>query len=114
MIRRPPRSTLFPYTTLFRSMHVSIKVGDIELEGLFIVIANEDSAQSFELTKELTIIPNLLNYTRSNQVKIPDKNSGSTYIATGITISPLSVGFTPKLNGNLCEGETFTDLGPCA
>ena len=23
MIRRPPRSTLFPYTTLFRSMHVA-------------------------------------------------------------------------------------------
>src|SRR2546422_5162854 len=23
MIRRPPRSTLFPYTTLFRSMYVS-------------------------------------------------------------------------------------------
>src|SRR2546422_6344025 len=23
MIRRPPRSTLFPYTTLFRSSHVS-------------------------------------------------------------------------------------------
>src|SRR5690242_21506577 len=24
MIRRPPRSTLFPYTTLFRSTHVSL------------------------------------------------------------------------------------------
>src|SRR2546430_16895285 len=24
MIRRPPRSTLFPYTTLFRSHHVSV------------------------------------------------------------------------------------------
>src|SRR5256885_5012233 len=24
MIRRPPRSTLFPYTTLFRSQHVRI------------------------------------------------------------------------------------------
>src|SRR5260221_9891200 len=24
MIRRPPRSTLFPYTTLFRSVHVGI------------------------------------------------------------------------------------------
>src|SRR2546422_10255898 len=23
MIRRPPRSTLFPYTTLFRSLHVN-------------------------------------------------------------------------------------------
>src|SRR3712207_8261231 len=24
MIRRPPRSTLFPYTTLFRSVHVHV------------------------------------------------------------------------------------------
>src|SRR3712207_7259138 len=24
MIRRPPRSTLFPYTTLFRSLHVTL------------------------------------------------------------------------------------------
>src|SRR5687768_17803966 len=27
MIRRPPRSTLFPYTTLFRSLGVTIDVG---------------------------------------------------------------------------------------
>src|SRR2546426_8838311 len=26
MIRRPPRSTLFPYTTLFRSQRVSLRV----------------------------------------------------------------------------------------
>src|SRR5258706_4269558 len=26
MIRRPPRSTLFPYTTLFRSMELTYKV----------------------------------------------------------------------------------------
>src|SRR5947209_16963758 len=24
MLRRPPRSTLFPYTTLFRSLHVAV------------------------------------------------------------------------------------------
>src|SRR2546429_1643804 len=28
MIRRPPRSTLFPYTTLFRSAERPVKVGD--------------------------------------------------------------------------------------
>src|SRR5258708_27669474 len=28
MIRRPPRSTLFPYTTLFRSLHVDV-LGDL-------------------------------------------------------------------------------------
>src|SRR5258708_27520782 len=27
MIRRPPRSTLFPYTTLFRSLHSSSRAG---------------------------------------------------------------------------------------
>src|SRR2546427_5654756 len=27
MIRRPPRSTLFPYTTLFRSVHASHSAG---------------------------------------------------------------------------------------
>src|SRR2546430_11569311 len=29
MIRRPPRSTLFPYTTLFRSAHLSLDSGAI-------------------------------------------------------------------------------------
>src|SRR5215475_15599361 len=28
MIRRPPRSTLFPYTTLFRSRHAAQSEGD--------------------------------------------------------------------------------------
>src|SRR2546429_3512463 len=27
MIRRPPRSTLFPYTTLFRSLHMIVGAG---------------------------------------------------------------------------------------
>src|SRR5690554_7038801 len=34
MIRRPPRSTLFPYTTLFRSSHP----GDESRPGKFIVV----------------------------------------------------------------------------
>src|SRR3712207_5380990 len=34
MIRRPPRSTLFPYTTLFRSVHVGQEVA--ELLGLLL------------------------------------------------------------------------------
>src|SRR2546430_17197275 len=34
MIRRPPRSTLFPYTTLFRSLgHVELEVAHDALEG---------------------------------------------------------------------------------
>src|SRR5258708_10725020 len=33
MIRRPPRSTLFPYTTLFRSLHVEIRGHECVLLG---------------------------------------------------------------------------------
>src|SRR3989442_12421999 len=35
MIRRPPRSTLFPYTTLFRSLHVGglLRLHEFGLEG---------------------------------------------------------------------------------
>src|SRR3712207_8545498 len=32
MIRRPPRSTLFPYTTLFRSEPIAVHLGVIRLE----------------------------------------------------------------------------------
>src|SRR3989442_2017845 len=35
MIRRPPRSTLFPYTTLFRSLAEVIKYGVISDAALF-------------------------------------------------------------------------------
>src|SRR2546422_10701324 len=31
MIRRPPRSTLFPYTTLFRSLHVQVRLSKLRL-----------------------------------------------------------------------------------
>src|SRR2546430_2931532 len=34
MIRRPPRSTLFPYTTLFRSLCGSVVVGVVTSPGL--------------------------------------------------------------------------------
>src|SRR5437667_7364606 len=34
MIQRPPRSTLFPYTTLFRSDKISINVADLVLVRL--------------------------------------------------------------------------------
>src|SRR5258708_22174782 len=31
MIRRPPRSTLFPYTTLFRSVHSIVLINSVSL-----------------------------------------------------------------------------------
>src|SRR5260221_10124761 len=41
MIRRPPRSTLFPYTTLFRS----VVPGDAHMAGLHVVEAEDQPRQ---------------------------------------------------------------------
>src|SRR3712207_7151194 len=42
MIRRPPRSTLFPYTTLFRSA-LGLEVGD---HGLDLAVGHERAMQA--------------------------------------------------------------------
>src|SRR2546430_16520011 len=64
MIRRPPRSTLFPYTTLFRSLrdaafpvlHVRDPVAWLhharEVEGL-----GEDAGGAFQIAREQTSLP---------------------------------------------------------
>src|SRR2546422_7499456 len=63
MIRRPPRSTLFPYTTLFRSpvnhvarapaLHVAGDVPKGRDEVLDAVCGGEEAARSEEHTSEL-------------------------------------------------------------
>src|SRR3712207_7549237 len=68
MIRRPPRSTLFPYTTLFRSVlpasrvtaafhHVSAKLlldGEAPMDGDVLVVGDDREAKrSEEHTSEL-------------------------------------------------------------
>src|SRR5260370_32843855 len=52
MIRRPPRSTLFPYTTLFRSTLTGAKFSNGELKKL-IPIYQEGAVRSEEHTSEL-------------------------------------------------------------
>ena len=69
MIRRPPRSTLFPYTTLFRSgqeqgVQIVIQAADL---GLMITTAGNDEnepvepfVRSEEHTSELQSLTNLV------------------------------------------------------
>ena len=48
MIRRPPRSTLFPYTTLFRSLEADLGIDSIKKAQLFGELANEFDIQTSE------------------------------------------------------------------
>src|SRR2546430_13080393 len=47
MIRQPPRSTLFPYTTLFRSRKISIGDRLVRLEGDDVPVAFDRFRRAF-------------------------------------------------------------------
>src|SRR5947209_9195466 len=53
MIRRPPRSTLFPYTTLFRSLASAGKLRALAITGPKRFVAWPELARSEEHTSEL-------------------------------------------------------------
>src|SRR2546429_2389532 len=53
MIRRPPRSTLFPYTTLFRSNLLYLKEKQLHVKLLSRGMAWLDAGRSEEHTSEL-------------------------------------------------------------
>src|SRR3712207_8549993 len=61
MIRRPPRSTLFPYTTLFRSSEFDeLASGQLRIK-LSIPAHHEDSPQFFRITAGVyRTLPHLL------------------------------------------------------
>src|SRR5260370_14138506 len=53
MIRRPPRSTLFPYTTLFRSSRRLLFLSDREEEKNQLWLINTDGGEARKLTNML-------------------------------------------------------------
>src|SRR3712207_8715401 len=69
MIRRPPRSTLFPYTTLFRSDgHRDIVVGeDNGAESRVLVLWNRGRGE-FEVQSVATGTPVIALFTRQRKI----------------------------------------------
>src|SRR2546425_6162505 len=72
MIRRPPRSTLFPYTTLFRSL-----VGDIKPETYLSLLTMHGTIMVFFV---LTTAPQggFGNYFLPIQIGAPDRSEEHT------------------------------------
>src|SRR2546430_12861529 len=60
MIRRPPRSTLFPYTTLFRSREPKNTAKYERIDNFFAAATRGDESGSEEHTSELQSQSNLV------------------------------------------------------
>src|SRR5256885_3748648 len=82
MIRRPPRSTLFPYTTLFRSLFA--EVVDNDRRGEEVVHRDpEEALRSEEHTSELQSPCNLvcrllLEKKKNNSLQVNSSSTKST------------------------------------
>src|SRR5438046_8417477 len=76
MIRRPPRSTLFPYTTLFRSFSAARRSADRERRAPR-ASACGASVRSEEHTSELQSLTNLVCRLLLEKKKIEQQQTGS-------------------------------------
>src|SRR5436190_8228724 len=76
MLRRPPRSTLFPYTTLFRSYHVA----DMNVKSETVANAkNAASSGGSEVRENLLGLPSLRRDRKSTRL-----NSSHTVISYAV------------------------------
>src|SRR3712207_9451229 len=98
MIRRPPRSTLFPYTTLFRSTRSCPEYAEQ------IVALGINTVDSFDIHTDI------LDY-RNRQMENCKKAGKVSVIAAGL--DPGSVSIAGILVQSLApKGLTYTNFGP--
>src|SRR2546427_3751123 len=83
MIRRPPRSTLFPYTTLFRSYRIVSHLHPLLITVEDVVLHLPLAVRSEEHTSELQSQSNLvcrllLEKKKSDPIRMPDPSVVAT------------------------------------
>src|SRR2546423_5848178 len=100
MIRRPPRSTLFPYTTLFRSSAhnefvagttytdtFSVASADGTLTSVTIhILGTNDAAVLSADTRNLTETNAAADISTSGTLTISDVDSPATFVAQAATV----------------------------
>src|SRR5438309_7755215 len=71
MIRRPPRSTLFPYTTLFRSLSAVAPSQNIA--------AHKDEQQSFEIGHRRPVVKHPVSNEDRKSTRLNSSHSSISY-----------------------------------
>src|SRR3982751_7087461 len=80
MIRRPPRSTLFPYTPLFRSLLDSVPIGLVTLDGNGGVVGwNRSEEHTSELQSRSDLVCRLLLVKKLKVFHAPAAHLRSTF-----------------------------------
>src|SRR5260221_9749109 len=97
MIRRPPRSTLFPYTTLFRSEYVVPSAGVPLTDSLVLVLRDGDNHIVARVAARATMWLSPSRRTRTDR-KSTRLNSSHTVISYAVfCLKKKNIRFYPVL-----------------
>src|SRR5256885_12861254 len=95
MIRRPPRSTLFPYTTLFRSMHIlegesllNDASGLVALKFAIAATLTRSEEHTSELQSPCNLVCRLLLEKKKKSRRGPQSHSRQMRISTALLYIP--------------------------
>src|SRR5256885_11281904 len=102
MIRRPPRSTLFPYTTLFRSVYVSHQFDEVLRLATHVVLLEAGRVLAQGAVNEVSLRPEL------QSVVGPDLDRKSTRLNSSHLVISYAV-FCLKKKNNLTTQHTTLD-----
>src|SRR2546430_5309372 len=98
MIRRPPRSTLFPYTTLFRSRGASPVPGDAMPQcgaagaGGGSGIGSRSEEHTFELQSQSNLVCRLLLEKKKKQTRdVSRRHIDEMYQRHAAILNPISI-----------------------
>ncbi len=81
----------------------SLMIGDIETDKVIVSVSSANAIKSYEITNEDQQDIGLTTYPSGGEVKLPEKNAGLTYIATGFNSAIDLIQIAPVIGGNQCE-----------
>src|SRR5256885_12117286 len=98
MIRRPPRSTLFPYTTLFRSAQqvpehfvAAMRAAETRAKELAAFQAGRSEEHTSELQSPCNLVCRLLLEKKKDNIRNPFNRSSSNLGTTGYVASIITL-----------------------
>lgn len=108
------RYTCYELNNGVYNLRFSLSLGEVDVEKVIVGISSASATKSYEIPKTLQTVSGLKPVPSGTQVKLPDKNSGLTYNATGFTSKIDSVQIIPVIGGTQCQiSDTISQIENC-
>ncbi|HTZ41858.1 MAG TPA: archaellin/type IV pilin N-terminal domain-containing protein [Candidatus Omnitrophota bacterium] len=103
------------YDSNANEMHFSLNIGDISVDSVLVSISSPSRTKTVTITQTSQTIPGLSYLNGTTIVKLPDQNSGMTYIYdwNGSDV-PDSIQISPTIQGQSCSvSDSITTIDNC-